>query len=933
MGGCFTYTPGVLEALDGVAGDFSGLFDGVLDGGTVWPRLSEVVENASTLTDSVDGILDGLRRMDAEGIGQNAYSARALGDIHRDVRSGLDSSDPTIRGEASQIRDELRQHNLWDENFDPGDCSVDHGKEFVKAIEKDLPKDSVFKKSLPSPLVIDLDGDGVELISLADGAAFFDLNLDGFAEHTGWVSPDDALLALDIDGDGIIDDVSELFGDQTGHANGFLALAAHDSNSDGVIDANDALFSDLIVWQDLNGDGFSSANEMLSLTDVGITSIDLAYVDVNETNAGHAVFQSSTVTLADGTTRDVDDVYFQTDPRTSVYLLPDGFEYHEDAFKLPVLFGYGQIASTWVALSDDATLRQDAESLLLHVRNKNMDAFLTDFENFVLAWAGVDDVDPSSRGPYVDARYLAFLEKAYGTGYDQTQGTGPFTPNPGQVPGPLLNAQFHELLSKLAARFLAQSAVSDALINATTQAEFDQLLADHPLLGASELIANYSPASRSLDGALEDVLSGLSASVDSGNATIAFAAAFLDLAQVDYEPDRAVFQAALDSAATTIGTDAAAALARAVDLAADRAQLVAGDTDDTITVTEASFIAGAAGNDTITGSDQEDVYVYHLGDGADTITDVSSNSARIDRLLLADVTTGDVIFGQTANGDLVITFSDGGSITITRHFDSTYYDMERIEFADGTILDEAPIRAKALEDQKDSGLVRGTKFADDYLHNLGDGSYTIEDNNSGSTIDRLTLDVNADNVTFRANAGDDLEITFSNGEIITVKDHFGSTFWDLEQIVFADGTVFGLADIVDKAMTGTAGDDTIIGTSKKDMMIGGDGDDVLIGNSQMDTLAGGMGSDTLTGGSWADTFVFADGDTGIDVVTDFEVNKDKLDVTDWALTGFGDLTLTSTLVSSNNYTVVVSDGTNSFELTGLTTNELNALDAGDFVFN
>lgn len=148
----------------------------------------------------------------------------------------------------------------------------------------DILESFAFFQRIISPLVIDLDGDGVELISLEESNAFFDLNLDGFAELTGWVSADDALLALDVDGDGIIDDNSELFGDQTGHANGFLALAAHDGNADGVIDANDAVFADLIVWRDLNGDGFSAATEMFSLSDVGITSIDLAYVDVNETN-------------------------------------------------------------------------------------------------------------------------------------------------------------------------------------------------------------------------------------------------------------------------------------------------------------------------------------------------------------------------------------------------------------------------------------------------------------------------------------------------------------------------------------------------------------------------------------------------------------------------------------------------------------------------
>jgi hypothetical protein len=61
-----------------------------------------------------------------------------------------------------------------------------------------------------APLVLDLDGDGVELRSLS--GAYFDMDLDGFAERTGWVSADDGMLALDRDGNGTIDNITELLG-------------------------------------------------------------------------------------------------------------------------------------------------------------------------------------------------------------------------------------------------------------------------------------------------------------------------------------------------------------------------------------------------------------------------------------------------------------------------------------------------------------------------------------------------------------------------------------------------------------------------------------------------------------------------------------------------------------------------------------------------
>lgn len=110
-----------------------------------------------------------------------------------------------------------------------------------------------------TPLVLDLNGDGIELTSVNGATAFFDVGVDGFAEATGWVAADDGLLVLDVNGNGRIDNGSELFGDQTGHAHGFLALAQHDDNGDGVIDASDAVFGQLRIWQDLNQDGISQA--------------------------------------------------------------------------------------------------------------------------------------------------------------------------------------------------------------------------------------------------------------------------------------------------------------------------------------------------------------------------------------------------------------------------------------------------------------------------------------------------------------------------------------------------------------------------------------------------------------------------------------------------------------------------------------------------
>lgn len=93
------------------------------------------------------------------------------------------------------------------------------------------------------PLVINFNGAAAELTSTKFR---FDVDSDGTAEQMSFVGPNSGFVALDKNGDGKINNGSELFGTQSG--DGFKDLAAYDQDKNGWIDDNDAIFAQLKVW-------------------------------------------------------------------------------------------------------------------------------------------------------------------------------------------------------------------------------------------------------------------------------------------------------------------------------------------------------------------------------------------------------------------------------------------------------------------------------------------------------------------------------------------------------------------------------------------------------------------------------------------------------------------------------------------------------------
>jgi len=178
-----------------------------------------------------------------------------------------------------------------------GDCSGSLGfgcdVPFVGGCENPYYGDPLYCG--PSPLAVDVNGDGFQLTSAADGVSF-DLDNDGARERVSWTAAgsDDAWLAFDRNHNGVIDSGRELFGNYTPQPladppNGLQALSVFDAparggNADGVIDARDAVFAYLRLWQDTNHDGVSQPWELHTLPELDVARIHLDYKESKRTD-------------------------------------------------------------------------------------------------------------------------------------------------------------------------------------------------------------------------------------------------------------------------------------------------------------------------------------------------------------------------------------------------------------------------------------------------------------------------------------------------------------------------------------------------------------------------------------------------------------------------------------------------------------------------
>jgi len=229
---------------------------------------------------------------------------------------------------------EKEREKYGDEEFEKRCENGEYDEEWANKKAQEYIEAEAARRYNPDPLVLDIEGDGFDILDVENGV-YFDEDANGIKEKTAWVGKTDALLAIDLNGDGIINDGSELFGtstvmlsendddnENTGEYNfenssgnastdidtdtssttsltkansGFEALAQYDENGDGIIDANDSVFSKLRLWIDGDSDGICSEGELLSLEDLGITGISLELSEEDGRRTANVIMEDGSV--------------------------------------------------------------------------------------------------------------------------------------------------------------------------------------------------------------------------------------------------------------------------------------------------------------------------------------------------------------------------------------------------------------------------------------------------------------------------------------------------------------------------------------------------------------------------------------------------------------------------------------------------------------
>ena len=781
-----------------------------------------------------------------------------------------------------------------------------------------------------SPLIVDLDGDGVETTSVANGI-YFDHDGNGFAEKSGWVGKDDGLLVRDINGNGQIDNGTELFGNNSvlsngqKAANGFEALKDLDSNNDGVFNNQDTAWNEVKVWKDSNQNGIVDEGELLTMEQANISGINLDYqTGSNEDLSGNAHKQTSTITKTDGTTSTITDVWFDTDHANSIdtthITIPD------DIKAMPDVAGFGNVHSLQIAmaLDESGALKALIEQYAATTDKAERETIL---DNIIYHWAGVQDEDPRGRDPahtygkvIDDCRKLEALEEFMGRDYAGTWCWGERDPNPHGRAAPFILQAYDILKEYVNNSLLAQTHYKSMLesIPLTYNSETGKWEADTTALTAAWETA-YAADQEGTQAMMKEFARVLNCFGTNGQLVAETIRNSAGSSGSSFENALLMFgvweNSGTENNDTLYGTDGNDLL----EGKAGNDNLFGNGGDD--------LLIGGAGNDYLIGGNGDDIYHFDPGFGDDALDNLQDESIpNSDIIRFGEGILPDKVSLGRQGFDLIITVSyapdeDGStrpndSLRVYSYFDkqgTTSATVSTITFADGTSWDYDYVSTHwnsvpdinggvTREGNNEDNSLSGTE-ANDIL--IGNGGNDTINGYGGN--DRLFGGAGNDNLsggdgddTYLYNLGDGLDTIMDSGNRDKISFGEGISFEDLsfslvkhnylkitvkgdenQGIIiknFNGGLNYKIEDLyfydgsvvhlseIPLTYRQNDEDEILYLSDNGDTIYAEGGKDQITGGMGNDTIAGGKGWDVINGGRGQNTYVWNLGD-GFDTIT------------------------------------------------------------------
>ncbi|MBL8503148.1 MAG: DUF3060 domain-containing protein, partial [Rhodocyclaceae bacterium] len=298
---------------------------------------------------------------------------------------------------------------------------------------------------------------------------------------------------------------------------------------------------------------------------------------------------------------------------------------------------------------------------------------------------------------------------------------------------------------------------------------------------------------------------------------------------------------------------------------------------------------GKAGDDHLQGGAGDDVYLFARGDGSDRIEQGDAAAGDADTIRFgAGIAPGEIAARLDWDGLHLAIGDAGDALLLADWFNPTDQRIDRVEFADGTVLDNAALEALAARtagsdaddalwgtsggdvmtglggadqihggagnDALDGGAgydnLDGGAGSDVYMFSRGNGEELIYDTGPDTDIDalRFAADIVPSDIVVTRDEWN-LYLTVRGTEDVAVLDGwFSGPEGRIERVEFADGTVWEANSLegrlYDSRVAGTAGNDRLNGTAGRDLIEGFEGDDVLNGRAGADAMLGGTGNDT-----------------------------------------------------------------------------------------